>query len=230
MNLMKEIAEKLGVEMGERFYVRSVKEGNINHNYKYYFAHNGLYDEHTPTFTVRTAPVMFSKLLNGDVEIVKIPERKHTGLEDARKDDKVYCLDNFSSYTRTREEELYFDEFTDMRVCNEWRRAIGIVKRLCKAASELNSAPIDRFDIDTDYWFIYYDGDENNLVVNWEAGAAYGLVCFETEEAAKKAIDIVGKDELIWLFRDFQPYIGAYKESEAAKQALKERENDSSRV
>lgn len=135
---------------------------------------------------------------------------KHTGFEHPGYDGIIYNI-NGSQYTANERETLKSDEYSDKQIRDNWRRKQQIERRLYEAAAMLNKEPIDRLNVNVDKYFIYWDA--GNIKIN--VGRIYSTcstnLLFESEEAAQKAIDIVGKDDLIWLFRDFQPYIGAYK-------------------
>lgn len=138
---------------------------------------------------------------------------KHTGFEHPGYDGIIYNISG-SQYTANERETLKPNEFSDKQIRDNWRRKQQIERRLYEAAAMLNSAPIDKADTDVNKYFIYLDIDDTTLNIDY-CFSYYGAnILFESEEAARQAIEIVGEDDLIWLFRDFQPYIGAYKENE----------------
>ena len=136
---------------------------------------------------------------------------KHTGLEHPGYDEVIYNI-NGSQYTSNERETLKPDEYSDKQIRDNWRRKQQIERRLCEAAAMLNSESVDKLNADAELWCISYDLVAEKLFICYDEGAVIANAYFESEEAARQAIDIVGKDDLIWLFRDFQPYIGAYKE------------------
>ena len=64
MNYMKEVANMLGVELNEEFYI------NLHGSRKYRFTEHGMEDFHEPIGQWMTCDYLFS-ILNGTIEIVK---------------------------------------------------------------------------------------------------------------------------------------------------------------
>ena len=149
-------------------------------------------------------------ILNDEQIKTALENKKHTGLEYPGYDEIIYNIHG-SQYTDNRRDTLRLEEFSDKQVCDDHRRAVDIYRRLLEAAAMVNSEPIDKQNNSVYKHFIYWDTDMKKLYTSWTAGMCYLTIYFESKEAANQAIDIVGKDDLIWLFRDFQPYIGAYK-------------------
>lgn len=207
MNRMKEIANMLGVEFGERFYIcRTV--GSKHYCGEYYFNNSGLYyDRKEPFRESLSSPDIFNELLNGTAEIKKI--QKHTGLEHPGYDGIIYSLDG-GQYTDNSRDKLTPLEFSDKQLRDDYARAMDIYRRLVEAAAMLNGSPIDKLDLGIFNYYIYWDACDKNLCLGNTYSVCDLTVFFESEQAAEKAIEIVGKDDLIWLFRGFQPYIGAY--------------------
>jgi hypothetical protein len=139
--------------------------------------------------------------------------KKHTGLEHPGYDGFIYNLIG-SQYTDSARETLTPREFSDEQLRDDYVRAMDIYRRLVEAAAMLNSAPIDKLDMDIPKYHLYWSNYNKMLSSDDICTMCDTKVLFESKEAAKKAIDIVGEDDLIWLFRDFQPYIGAYKTEE----------------
>lgn len=139
--------------------------------------------------------------------------QKHTGLEHPGYDGVIYNLDG-GQYTDNSRDNLTPLEFSDKQLRDDYKRAMDIYRRLVEAAAMLNSAPIDKLDMDIPKYHLYWSNYNKMLSSDDICTMCDTKVLFESKEAAKKAIDIVGRDDLIWLFRDFQPYIGAYKTEE----------------
>ncbi len=205
MNIMEDVAHKLGVEIGEIF--------GINFGDGKYKFENGDIWSWDNRYEI-WKPVLYdtvAKLLNGRYEIRKIDNThtsRCTGVEDVKEGQKIYpfCED---PYVSPYDSELEFNEFTDEKVKNDWERAIEIYKRLAKAASELNTEPID-WNKEQKKWYICC-GRDNYLVCDCVyQGADGGRIYFTSSQAARKAIEIVGKDDLLWLFIEFEPYKGYY--------------------
>lgn len=144
-----------------------------------------------------------------DEQVKAALEVKHTGLEHPGYDGIIYSLDG-GQYTDNSRDKLTPLEFSDKQLRDDWRRKQDIERRLYEATAVVNSVPIDKLNTDVFKYFIYWNDGNIKLDVGAMCGTCDVKVLFESEQAAEKAIEIVGKDDLIWLFRDFQPYIGAY--------------------
>lgn len=198
-NYMEKVAQMLGVEMGEKFTVKCYE------TCEFYITENGLHCNRVELPT----KIILSNIMTGEEEIIKIPKRKHTGLENvAKKDETVYILFGFRQGVSAIEPaELQTDFFTDKEIRDNWERYIDIKKRLAKAASELNTEPIDWNDCRQEKWYICCPNRETLTCYHIDGYPNDG-VFFTSKEAAQKAIEIVGKVDLIWMLRDFQPFIG----------------------
>ncbi len=209
-NYMEQVARMLGVEVEERFKIKGYEDS------KFYINKDGLQCNCSNNEIVTG---ILSNIMTGKYEIVKIPKRKHTGLESvAKKDEAVYILFGFrQSVSAPEPAELQTDFFTDKEIRNNWERYIDIKKRLARAASELNTEPIDWNDENKAKWYISCDPKDNNdLIFNNRIYKGPGDdIYFNKAGAAKKAIEIVGKDDLIWMLRDFQAFIGYSREAAA---------------
>ncbi len=197
-NYMEQVAQMLGVEMEERFEIKEIEDR------KFYINENGLQCETNAMFV----PEYFNDLVAGKYEIRKIPKRKHTGLEDVEAGDRIYRLfDMISPLTALKKQELMSYSFADETIRNNWERYIVIKKHLAKAASELNTEPIDWNDCRQEKWYICCP-DRETLTCYHIDGYPNDGIYFISKESAQKAIEIVGKDDLIWMLRNFQPYLG----------------------
>ena len=204
-NYMEKVAQMLGVEMNERFRIKELA------NHKFYINENGLQCETNAMFV----PEYFNDLVAGKYEIRKIPKRKHTGLEDVEAGDRIYRLfDMISPLTALKKQELMSYSFADETIRDNWERYIDIKKRLAKAASELNTEPIDWNNCNQKKWSIYYNNDNGDLDSWYWNSSVVDEIYFTSREAAREAIEIVGKDDLVWMLRGFQPFIGYLAEAE----------------
>ena len=200
-NYMEHVAQMLGVEMEERFKIKTFEQ------YKFYINENGLQCDNDDL----SAKSILSDLITGKHKIRKIPKRKHTGLEEVQEGEWVYPLFDVVDRMKSAEErQLGTREFSDRKIRDNWKRYIDIKKRLARAASELNAEPIqwDNMEQEQAKWYIFYGKYTRDI----EIGETNSLCCdniyFTSKEAADKAIEIVGEDDLIWMLRDFQPFIG----------------------
>lgn len=139
----------------------------------------------------------------------------HTGFEHPGYDGIIYNIDG-SQYTANERETLKPDEFSDKQIRDNWQRKQQIERRLYEAAAMLNKKPIDEENVGIKRYFIFWDFIYERLDIREHICSRHTTVYFESEEAAEKAIDIVGKDDLIWLLRDFRPYVGAFTFKEKA--------------
>lgn len=204
-NYMEQIAQMLGVEIGEKFEIEDFKDC------KFYISKDGLKCNSDEA----SANYVLSDLITGKHEIRKIPKLKHTGLEDVQEDEWIYPLFNdvLNGMKSSKERKLAIREFSDKKIRDNWERYIVIKKRLAKAASELNTESIDWNDENQMKWYISCDPkDNNNLIVEYIYKGPVDSIYFNTKGATKTAIEIVGKDDLIWMLRDFQPFIGYSEE------------------
>lgn len=195
-NYMEQVAQMLGVEFGEKFTVKCYE------TCEFYITKNGLHCNRVELPT----KIILSNIMTGEEEIIKIPKRKHTGLEDVVESDGIYGLFG-GVYSAQSNRSLKPSEFTDMTIRHNWRRYIDIKKRLAKAASELNTEPIDWNDCRQEKWYICCP-DRETLTCYHIDGYPNDGVFFTSKEAAQKAVEIVGEKDLIWMLRDFQPYLG----------------------
>ena len=208
MNYMEDVAQMLGVEMNEYFYVDGINLGCADA--KFYINDKGLFQvlggkPDTPW------PLILGKIISGDAQIVKIPKTKHTGLEPIRRG-KTYDLFKQSCGIVTKDfDKLNPQSFSDKTIRDSWERYITIKRSLAEAAARLNTAPIDWDDCRQEKWFICCRDHETLTCHYIDCGADEG-VFFTSQEAARQAIEIVGEKDLIWMLRDFQPYIGYSKE------------------
>ncbi len=202
MNYMEKIAQMLGVEMEEKFNIEDFKDC------KFYISENGLQCKGVELY----CPEIFTDLIAGQYKVTKIPQRKHTGLEDVEAGDPIYMLFGRSDGRARHKGSLSGATFSDETIRNNWERYIVIKKHLAKAASELNTEPIDWNDEYKAKWYISCDPKDNKLKINCIYKEPGDAIYFNKAGAAKKAIEIVGKDDLIWMLRDFQAFIGYSRE------------------
>ena len=203
-NYMEHVAQMLGVEMGEKFEIEDFKDC------KFYISKDGLKCNSDEA----SANYVLSDLITGKHEIRKIPKRKHTGLEDVQEDEWIYSLFNdvLNSMKSSKGRKLAIREFSDKKIRNNWERYIDVKKRLARAASELNTEPIDWNNCNQKKWSIYYNNDNGDLDSCYWNSSVVDEIYFTSREATREAIEIVGKDDLVWMLRCFQPFIGYSEE------------------
>ena len=182
-NYIEKVAQMLGVEMGEVFRVKNFG------NRKFYINENGLQCSDLNI----SGRVILSDLLLEHCELVKIPKRKHTGIEDVVEGDKIYPLFGLPDGMIATDNIMSITEyFSDEEIRDNWERYIAIKKRLAKVASELNTEPIDWNNCNQAKWNIYYNNDNSNLELWCWHSSVVDDIYFTSHEAAQKAIEIVG--------------------------------------
>ena len=210
MNIMKDVAHKLGVEIGEKFAIGDCERnvalgtGKFEDDGLYLIGRYGV---------ISDSDYVLKRLLNGTYKVCKMDETlmaKETGLEDVQEYQQVYVFGG-SPYMAPCLRELNFNEFTDEKVKNDWERAIEIYKRLAKVASELNTEPIDWDNKKQEKWSIFCDNDDQPaLGIGQSTSVADHNIYFTSSNAADMAIDRVGANDLLWLFNEFEPFKGYY--------------------
>lgn len=206
MNYMEKVAQMLGVNMGEKFYV--VDETNLKVLVR--MTERGIVDDGG---AYRSEALRY--LICGEYKVQKIPKQKHTGLETIEKGKPFYTLYGpREGFNICYEPNLIGDGFSDKTIRDNWERYIDVKKRLAKAASEINPVPIDWGNSNQPKYFIYCNRTAKEPLVD-ETNIYTDDICFTSKEGAKRAIKIVGKNDLLWMLRCFQPFIGY--STEAAK-------------
>lgn len=176
MNKMKEIADMLGVEIGERF---CVCEKGIQYVSKYYFDNDNFLRDDAGDIKNSNGLILFS-ILKGDAEIIK---QKHTGLEHPGYDEPIYNI-NGSQYTANERETLNLGEYSDKQIRDNWTRKQQIERRLYEAAAMLNSEPIDNLTVFTPKWYIYWNIYDGELDLESTNGLLNINVYFDSKRAA----------------------------------------------
>ena len=210
MNYMEKVAQILGVEMKEKFKIEDFEDCN------FYISEKGLQSSRLDLF----CSSIFADLIMGRYKITKIPQQEHTGLEDVDAGQNVYLLFGARDGIRCPQKTVNGAEwFTDKYIRDNWERYIDIKKRLAKAASELNTEPIDWDNKNQEKWYFFYDGRPGG---GFKFGHSYLLnndsIYFTSKEAAQKAVEMVGTTDLFWAFQYFQAFIGYLKEVTADEQ------------
>ena len=89
-------------------------------------------------------------------------------------------------------------------------KATQIRFALEKYASEHNAEPIDWSD-KTEKYHIVYNAHRKELQIVMDSFYKADTVYFSSEGVAWKAIKAVGEEDVLWLYRDHQPYLDAFK-------------------
>lgn len=148
-----------------------------------------------------------------------------TGLEKPVACEEFYAV-NFSNgdidnfiWNGYKCDETFFDcglMSTDKKLAQDRFRARKIKTKLERFAAEHNKGALNWNLCAKTKWYLYYDFTYNEVDVNQSRTLKIeGTTYFSSEKIAKQAIKELNKDgELIWYLRDYQPWIGAYEETE----------------
>lgn len=115
-------------------------------------------------------------------------------------------------------EENFFDcglISTDEKVAQDRFRAIKIKTKLERFAAEHNKGTLN-FNCDGEfkYYLSYNYYCKNIIICNDDSFKIEGVTYFSSDRIAEQAIEELDKNgELTWYLRDYQPWIGAYKET-----------------
>lgn len=150
---------------------------------------------------------------------------KHTGLEKPVVCGDYYAVDYDTNditdhiWKGYKREEIFFDcglISTDEKVAQDRFRAIKIKTKLERFAAEHNKGALNWTCNDEYKYYLSYNYYHKSIVIcNGDRFKTEGVTYFNSEKIAKQAIEELDKDgELTWYLRDYQPWIGAYKETE----------------
>ena len=154
----------------------------------------------------------------GEAKASAKPEKRHTGIEKPERDDSICYIDGdgiLKTYDYSSGE--FEHEYLRGRVTTDEQLAIGrdraarIRFALEKYAAEHNAEPLDWTDSNTYKYCIYYNSTSGIICVDVSWVAKHDEVYFDSAETAKNAIKAVGYDDVLWLYRDYQPYLNAFK-------------------
>ena len=153
----------------------------------------------------------------GEVKASAKPEKRHTGIEEPEEGDSVCYIDGDGiletyDYSSGEFESEYLRGrvTTDEQLCSDRDRAAQIRFALEKYAAEHNAEPIDWYD-KTEKFHIVHNAHTEELCVIMDSFYKADTVYFSSERIAWKAIGAVGYDNVLWLYRDYRPYLNAFK-------------------
>lgn len=154
----------------------------------------------------------------GEAKASAKPEKRHTGIEEPERDDSIYYIDGDGiletyDYSSGEFESEYLRGrvTTDEQLCSDRDRAAQIRFALEKYAAEHNAGAIDWADDNSWKYCIVYNPGWEKLSVDFLWATKYDVVYFDSAETAKNAIKAVGEENVLWLYRDYQPYLNAFK-------------------
>ena len=144
------------------------------------------------------------------------PEKRHTGIEEPEEGEDVYYIDYADVACKFAYSSGFEGDYqrgrvtTDEQLCSDRDRAAQIRFALEKYAAEHNAEPIDWYD-KTEKFHIVHNAHTEELCVIMDSFYKADTVYFSSERIAWKAIGAVGYDNVLWLYRDYQPYLNAFK-------------------
>ena len=101
--------------------------------------------------------------------------------------------------------------YTDKQLAEDTARANRIRNALRDYAAEHNKVVLDWEDDNQVKYHLFYSFVTKYVNVSGDCAIKKDYIYFDSLETAKAAIEAVGRDDVTWLLRDFQPWIGAYK-------------------
>lgn len=141
------------------------------------------------------------------------PEKRHTGIEEPERDDSVCYIDGDGiletyDYSSGEFEHEYLRGrvTTDEQLCSDRDRAAQIRFALEKYAAEHNAEVLNSHK-----YCIVYNPYWEKLSVDFLWVSKYDTIYFDSAKTARNAIGAVGYDNVLWLYRDYQPYLNAFK-------------------
>lgn len=145
-------------------------------------------------------------------------ERAATGIEEPYPGEYMYQFNSSGiiaqvAYTSEIEERLYHRGMLthDEKLLTDRDRALCIRFALEKYAAEHNTAPINWADENSRKYYIIYNTECKDLFIERTWNSKQDTVCFDSEQKALDAIKAIGEEDVLWLYRDYQPYLNAYE-------------------
>ena len=146
------------------------------------------------------------------------PEKRHTGIEEPERGDSIYYVDGDGiletyDYSSGEFENEYLRGrvTTDEQLCSDRDRAAQIRFALEKYAAEHNAESIDWTDDNSWKYRIAYNSNTKMLEAYSCIFYKHDTVYFDSEQTTLDAIKAVGEEDVLWLYRDYQPYLNAFK-------------------
>lgn len=160
----------------------------------------------------------------GEAKASAKPEKRHTGIEEEpERGDSIYYIDGdgilemYEYSSGDFEPEDLRDRYlrgrvtTDEQLAYDRDRAEQIRFALEKYAAEHNAEPIDWTDVHKCKYYILYNVVLDKLDITSNFAIKTDRVYFDSAETAENAIKAVGEEDVIWLYRDYQSYLNAFK-------------------
>ena len=151
------------------------------------------------------------------VKVIEEPEKRHTGIEEPEKGEDVYYIDYADVACKFAYSSGFEGDYqrgrvtTDEQLCSDRDRAAQIRFALEKYAAENNAEPLDWTDDNSWKYRIAYNSNTKMLEAYSCVFYKHDTVYFDSAKTAKNAIKAVGEEDVLWLYRDYQPYLNAFK-------------------
>lgn len=145
------------------------------------------------------------------------PEKRHTGIEEPEEGEDVYYIDYADVACKFAYSSGFEGDYqrgrvtTDEQLCSDRDRAAQIRFALEKYAAEHNAEPLDWTDDNSWKYRIAYNSNTKMLEAYSCIFYKHDTVYFDSAKTAKNAIEAVGEEDVLWLHRDYQPYLNAFK-------------------
>lgn len=101
--------------------------------------------------------------------------------------------------------------YTDEQLAEDTARANRIRNALRDYAAEHNKVALDWGTRRQHKYYLCYDCEDDELLILCNEYFKHDDIYFDAYETAEAAIEAVGREDVTWLLRDFNPWIGAYK-------------------
>lgn len=103
------------------------------------------------------------------------------------------------------------DAYTDRQLAKDTARATRIRNALRDYAAAHNKVALDWRDNGQMKYYLCYAFVDDIPEIRGCCTVKEDTTYFDSRETAEAAIEAVGRDDVTWLLRDFNPWIGAYK-------------------
>ena len=153
----------------------------------------------------------------GEAKASAKPEKRHTGIEEPEEGEGVYYIDYADVACKFAYSSGFEGDYqrgrvtTDEQLCSDRDRAAQIRFALEKYAAEHNAGAIDWADDNSWKYCIVYNSNTKMLETQIFLFRKHDEVYFDSEQTTLDAIKAVGEEDVLWLYRDYQPYLNAFK-------------------
>ena len=154
---------------------------------------------------------------NKAVRVINEPKERHTGIEEPEEGEDVYYIDYADVACKFAYSSGFKGDYqrgrvtTDEQLAYDRDRAAKIRFALEKYAAEHNAESIDWTDDNSWKYRIAYNSNTKMLEAYSCIFYKHDTVYFDSAKTAKNAIKAVGEEDVLWLHRDYQPYLNAFK-------------------